>query len=228
MKTGHFLVALVSIPVFASLAAFAGAPDAKGSPSDAEIVAKVRAFYAGASDYQAAFVQTIAHKMFQGRLERAYGRVLFKRGGLMRWEYHRPDKKLFIYDGKTLWIYEPEVPQVFAGTGDTERYRRALAFLTGESDLTQEYRVARLPSDAFGFAQGFVLGLTPKDRKSPFDHVELYVSSADFHVVRSVLVDREGNRNRLDFENPLVGKGLDPALFTFTPPKGVPVITNPQ
>jgi outer membrane lipoprotein carrier protein len=226
MKAGHLFVICVSIALLSSIAVSAAAPNV--GPSAAEIVAKVRAFYSGASDYQASFVQTTAHKMFQGRLERAYGKVLFKRGGLMRWEYDRPEKKLFVYDGKTLWIYEPEVPQVFAGTGDTERYRRALAFLTGESDLTQEYQVARLPADTFDFSGGFVLGLTPKDRKSPFDHVELYVSATDFHVVRSVLVDHEGNRNRLDFANPVVASGIDAALFTFTPPKGVPVITNPQ
>ena len=64
----------------------------------------------------------------------------------------------------------------------------------------------------------------PIDKSSPFKKVELYVSSADFHVVRSVVVDNDGNRNRFDFADTASNSGLDPALFTFTPPAGVPVL----
>ena len=69
------------------------------------VVERVQNYYASVNDYQASFVQTTSHKMFQGRLQRAYGNVLFKKGGLMRWEYTRPERKFFIYDGSVLWIY---------------------------------------------------------------------------------------------------------------------------
>lgn len=189
-----------------------------------EVAAKIQAFYAGAEDYQASFVQTTSHKMFAGRLERAYGTVKFKKGGLMRWEYERPEKKLFIYDGKMLWIYEPEVPQVFSGSADAERLRRALAFLSGEGKLTNEYHLKFLDKEKHGFSSGIVLGLTPKDKRSPYKRIELYVDKSSFRVVRSVVVDHENNRNRLDFSNPVLGSHLPRQEFTFTPPKGVPVI----
>lgn len=189
-----------------------------------EIVGKVQDFYAGVDDYRASFVQTTAHKIFGGRLERSYGKVMFKKGGAMRWDYRRPDKKLFVYDGTTLWIYEPEVPQIFKGTADADRLRKALAFLTGEGKILDEYKARRVSEKKMGFPDGYVLKLRPKQKNSPFKHVELYVDAGDFHVVRSVVVDHEGNRNRLDFKKPETNPGLPVKMFEFTPPQGVPVI----
>ncbi len=196
-------------------------------PTASQIVDKVQDFYAGVDDYKAAFVQTTAHKMFSGRLERGYGTLMFKKGGLMRWEYKRPDEKYFIYDGTFLWIYEPAVPQAFKGAADAERLRRALAFLTGEGKIKDEYKAKKVKSERYGFAKGFVLKLRPKKKNSPFKHVELYVDKKDYHVVRSVVVDHDNNRNRLDFSNVKTNNGLAAGLFEFTPPKGVPVIEGP-
>lgn len=196
------------------------------APGAEAIVEQVQLFYAGVTDYRATFVQTTAHKMFAGRLQRSYGKVMFKQGGLMRWEYGRPDNKLFVYDGATLWIYEPEVPQVFSGTADAERLQKGLAFLTGQGKILDEYTALRLDEKRFGFAKGYVLKLRPKQKNSPFRHVELYVDKADYHVVRSVVVDHDNNRNRLDFGKPETNLDLPAGLFAFAPPAGVPVITG--
>ena len=203
---------------------------APADPDIKEIVDKIQSYYSAAQDYQASFVQTTSHKLFAGKLQRAYGTVKFKKGGLMRWEYERPEKKLFVYDGKTLWIYEPEVPQVFSGSADAERLRRALAFLSGDGGLLNEYSIKKLNSVKYGFKTGIVLGLTPKNTQSPYKRIELYLDASTYRVARSVVVDHEGNRNRLDFNNPKLGLGLPASEFSFTPPKGVPVIdpTKPQ
>jgi outer membrane lipoprotein-sorting protein len=58
--------------------------------------------------------------------------------------------------------------------------------------------------------------------------VELYVDATDYHVARSVVVDHDGNRNRLDFGKPATNLGLPAGMFEFTPPAGVPVITAEQ
>lgn len=180
-------------------------------------------YYKGNEDFSASFVQTTAHKMFSGKLRRAYGHVQFKKGGLMRWEYSRPEPKMIVYDGKVLWVYEPEVPQVYKGSPDTERLRKALAFLTGESNILKEYRVKKLKSAKFGFKDGHVLALWPKDQTSPFKHVELYLDNTTYQVVRSVVVDKQGNRNRFDFYTMKRNTGLDATLFQFEAPTGVPV-----
>ncbi len=191
------------------------------------IIEKLQTTYAAIENYEAEFVQTIAHKMFSGRLDRSYGKVFFKKGGAMHWAYERPEKKFFVYDRETLWIYEPEVPQVFKGSGDTERLRRALAFLTGQGKILADYTAKKLDAKKFKFDdKGYVVALRPK-KDSPFKKVELYIDKDTFRVARSVVVDHEGNRNRLDFTSVNVNTDLNDALFTFIPPAGVPVL-NPE
>ena len=47
--------------------------------------------------------------------DKAFGHALFKRPGMMRWEYQHPDKQQIITDGQTLWIYLPDDDQVTIG-----------------------------------------------------------------------------------------------------------------
>lgn len=213
----------------AALLALSPAAHSQGAEPDANAVAdKIQEYYAGADDFVASFVQTTAHKLFAGRLERSYGKVMFKKGGLMRWEYKRPDRKFFIYDGAILWVYEPDVPQVFKGAADADKLKRALAFLTGEGKIKKEYRLAKVDAAKYGYAEGIVLKCFPKAKGSPFKHIELYVEKGSYRVARSVVVDHEGNRNRLDLASPQTNTGLSDNLFKFTPPPGVTVLTSDQ
>ncbi|MBN2341264.1 MAG: outer membrane lipoprotein chaperone LolA [Deltaproteobacteria bacterium] len=227
MRQRNWLATGILSLVFVAVSIQAQA-QAKMSMSATQIVDKVQFFYEGVDDYKARFVQTTAHKMFPGKYQRAYGTVMFKKGGLMRWEYKRPEKKLFIYDGMTLWVYEPEVPQIFKGTGGTERLRKALAFLTGEGKIKNFYKASKADAKKFDFKDGYVLILVPKEKNSPFKHVEMYVKGDTFRVARSVVVDHDGNRNRIDFYSPETNTSLDARLFQFTPPAGVPVMVPQQ
>ena len=219
----------IGVVVFVVIVWFAGTAWAQDKKMSAnQIVDKVQNFYEGVDDYKARFVQTTAHKMFPGKYQRAYGTVMFKKGGLMRWEYQRPEKKLFIYDGMILWVYEPVVPQIFKGQGGTERLRKALAFLTGEGKIKNSYTATRADISKFDFKNGYVLILVPREKDSPFKQVEMYVTGDTFRVARSVVVDHDGNRNRLDFYGPEVNTGLDARLFQFEPPAGVPVMVPQQ
>lgn len=222
-KKGSPLLAS-SLAAFCLAALAASASAGQGEKDAAAVVEKVQAYYEDIEGYRASFVQTTAHRLFPGRLERAYGKVMFKEGGLMRWEYERPQHKLFIYDGETLWVYEPEVPQIFTGSADKQRLEKGLAFLTGEGRILDEYEATRLDAEKFGFSEGIVLKLRPRDQRSPFRHVELYIDPDEHRVVRSVVVDHDGNRNRLDFSDVQKNPGLAAGLFRFEPPPGVPVI----
>lgn len=227
-KPAPMLILTAFLTAAATTLSAGGAVAQEGELDANAITDKVQAYYAGVEDFRASFVQTTAHKLFAGRLERSYGKVLFKKGGLMRWEYARPDKKFFIYDGEILWVYEPEVPQVFKGAADADKLRRALAFLTGEGKIRDEYKVKKVDAARYGFTKGIVLKCVPKVKNSPFSYIELYIDKTSFRVVRSVLVDHEGNRNRLDLDEPRINSGLADGLFKFTPPEGVPVLTAEQ
>ena len=73
MKTECSKPLLAMALLVAATAVFGSAGSAyadEAKPTASQIVDKVQDFYAEVDDYKAAFVQTTAHKMFSGRLER--------------------------------------------------------------------------------------------------------------------------------------------------------------
>src|SRR3954467_1105837 len=93
-------------PAAAGTSAPAGRLDVKG------VVERVQKRYDGAADFRARFGQTLTNAAF-GRKTSSSGEVLFKKPGRMRWNYEKPDPKLYVADGGTLWLYEPEDKQAF-------------------------------------------------------------------------------------------------------------------
>src|SRR5690242_7273873 len=74
---------------------------------DASVVAAaVQSFYDQTHDLSAEFFQTYVNKLYQ-RTDRSKGRVVFKKPGMMRWDYAQPNGKVIVSDGKRLVVYEP-------------------------------------------------------------------------------------------------------------------------
>ena len=78
-----------------------------------EILKNVEKRYA-ASDFSTRFYQTLTLKAMD-ITDNATGRAFFKRPGMMRWEYEKPDRQIIITDSDTLWIYRPDDDQVMIG-----------------------------------------------------------------------------------------------------------------
>jgi outer membrane lipoprotein-sorting protein len=57
-----------------------------------------------------------------------------------------------------------------------------------------------------------------------YSKVYFYVDATTFQVRRVLIEDVQGNRNRLDFDNPQVNTTAPPDAFIFTPPPGTQVI----
>src|SRR5260370_33141721 len=101
----------------------------------AEIASRMESRYRSARTLQATFLERYTES---GRLLRSEaGTASFRRPGKMRWEYERPEKNLFLVDGKTAWFYVPAdhtVTRVAAKqSGDL---RPPLALLAGETKVS--------------------------------------------------------------------------------------------
>ena len=60
----------------------------------------------------------------------------------MRWDYTTPEKKLFISDGKTMFMYFPRDRQVMTNTvPDQDQATSAVLFLMGRGDVTRDFDV---------------------------------------------------------------------------------------
>ena len=202
-----------------------GKPASTGDSSrviDAPTILKgIQAFYSNAQDFHATFTQTFTYKVY-GRKKISSGKVFFKKPGKMRWDYEAPTPRLFIADGKVLWVYEPEEAQVFRRQLATAQLPVALRFLNGEGDLSQEFDYST-PTRGVGT---YTLALTPKRPSGEYTRLELTVDQETFEVIASALIDPTGNTNHIRFNGVKVNENLPEEGFQFTPPKGVQVITE--
>src|SRR5688500_1864430 len=109
---------------------------AGAQPADAarDVARAVQAFYDQTRDVSASFHQTYVNKLYK-RTDRSSGRVVFKKPGMMRWDYAQPNGKVIASTGKTLTVYEPgeagEPGQVIEQTIAQAQLPQALAFLMG-------------------------------------------------------------------------------------------------
>src|SRR5262249_43161783 len=130
-------------------------------PAPAEIVDKMQKFYERTQDFKADFRQVQTDKVF-GRKRVFDGTVKFKKPGKMRWDYKTPEKKLFVSDGKTLWLYEPEDNQAFKQSLTDSALPTAVTFLSGQGKLEKEFDVTMAEGpDAEAEAGDYAIRLSP-------------------------------------------------------------------
>src|SRR3954469_8164935 len=161
-------IAAAALPVAVLLTAaraLSAAPPAAAAPGgrlDVKgVVERVQKRYDGAGDFRARFGQTLTNAAF-GRKTSSSGEVLFKKPGRMRWNYEKPDPKLYVADGGTLWLYEPEDKQAFKQDLKGSQLPAALAFLTGQGKLPTEFEVAAAGKTPYGMPGDYVLSLSPR------------------------------------------------------------------
>ena len=76
-----------------------------GQSEPKELASRMEARYRSAKTLQATFLERYAENGSVLRSEA--GRAYFRRPGKMRWEYERPEKDLFLVDGKTANTFDP-------------------------------------------------------------------------------------------------------------------------
>jgi outer membrane lipoprotein carrier protein len=193
-------------------------------PDVPEVVGRVQKLYEGTSDLHARFTQSIEGVMGK-RL--AGGEVWLKKPGKMRWDYDRPDKKLFIADGTQLWVYEPEDEQAFRQALSSSQLPAQVSFLFGKGRLLSDFDISLLEASGLGTPGDIVLKLVPKAATAQYRYLAFVVDPKAYLVKETVVYDQQGGLNHLSFshiEMNLKG-GIDDARFRFTPPPGTKVIT---
>ena len=153
------------------------------------------------------------------------GRLILQKPGRMRWDYSQPPGKLFISDGKFMWLYTP------AGSSgppraekmklqESDDMRAPLAFLLGKLNFEKEFRNLQARPEG---AAGTRITAEPKSDTLPYSAVEFVVTGEN--RIREVKVTGFDN-STLDFtfdeerlDPPLQGK-----LFQFQAPPGAEVV----
>lgn len=194
----------------------------------AALLLAANAAHAGARDQLDAFTKGLkgldgqfSQQVFDARgkqKERSTGRVAVSAPRLFRWEYVKPYPQLIVADGKTVWVYDPDLQQASKRPQGVEEASSPLAVLLDPAKLDRDFNV----KDA-GASGGIEwLQLTPKQADAPFKSAKLGFGKAG--LAEMEYVDALGQRTAISFSgwqrNPSFAKGT----FVYVPAKGVDVI----
>ena len=99
----------------------------------------VEEHYNRAKTLQVHFVESYT---VQGRARKSEsGELTLRKPGRMRWDYTAPSGKLFISDGKDVYLYTPEAHRVEkTKLRASDDMRAPLAFLLGKLDFAKDFR----------------------------------------------------------------------------------------
>jgi outer membrane lipoprotein carrier protein len=217
------LLTLVTLLTTAPIAVPASVPAAPRLALK-EVVERVQKRYDAAKDFRARFNQTLTNAAF-GRKSSSAGEVLLKKPGRMRWNYAQPEPKMYLADGNTLWLFEPEDKQAFKQDLKSSQLPAALAFLAGQGKLAAEFDIVLAdPKTPYGTPGDYRLSLSPKMPQAQVKTILFVVDPKTFNVRESVITDQQANINDLLFSDIRTNTNLPDATFRWAPPAGVRLI----
>jgi outer membrane lipoprotein carrier protein len=204
---------LATPPVFAA--------QASRQPPVGEVVRRMQSFYEKAQDLSARFTQTYENKGFHQTLE-SEGRFVFKKPGMIRFDYEKPEPKFFVVKQDQIVSYSPAAQQAMTGTFHADQLSASVTFLFGKGDLAAEFKVTK--ADRAGLVSGIALLLVPKKPDPRFDRLYLVVDPQTYEVRESVVVDGSGNENRFVFSEVKTNTGVADSAFEVKLPEGTQVM----
>ncbi|BBO16791.1 periplasmic chaperone, LolA [Candidatus Brocadia pituitae] len=159
------------------------------------------------------------------------GEMNYKKPKRLYLKFHPPRNEINVVDGKYVWVYHPVEKQV-------ERYSmergkqssQGLSFFEfgyGESvqAVKKDYNITLVEIRDEGKKRFYILDLLPKDPKSQYSNIRLWVQEGFWLPERIELYESAGEVvNSIELKNIKLNKGLSDKLFIFDVPRGVEII----
>jgi outer membrane lipoprotein carrier protein len=150
------------------------------------------------------------------------GTLTLRKQGKMRWDYAQPPGKLFISDGKNVYLYTARDNRVEkVKLHDTEDMRAPLAFLLGRLDMKKEFRDFELHRDTLGTW----LDASAKNDRVPYEKVRMLVAS-DASIRALNVIGRDESQLAFSFSNERLNPPAPEQLFRFTIPPGAEIVDS--
>lgn len=152
----------------------------------------------------------------------AAGRLMVKYPGKMRWEYEQPDPMLFVTDGVTLWMYQPQERQVTVGKADEVLGgSQGASFLSDVRLLRQEFQIDLDPNGSDTLAR---LKLTPREGAFDIASIIMTIDRATSDVVEVLTTNQYDDTTRIVFHDIAFQQTFPDSLFHFDIPEGTDVL----
>ncbi|HLJ47904.1 MAG TPA: outer membrane lipoprotein chaperone LolA [Bryobacteraceae bacterium] len=193
----------------------AGAADDDSS----RILKSIQDRYNHARTLQVSFTETYTA---QGRPRQTEsGLLTLRKPGRMRWDYSAPSGKLFVSDGKDVYLYTPDSKKVEKQPlKASEDMRAPLAFLLGKLDFQKEFRDFEIKPEG----SAFVITAKAKTDKLPYDGIKL-TAAPDFQIRNLEIRGADQSVLAFKFDNEKLNPMVNDVLFKFQMPAGATLVT---
>lgn len=197
------------------------APQDPARPPAAQVASSVQTRYDRIRDFSADFVHSYAGGVLKRTVTES-GSVQVKKPGKMKWEYRTPEKKLFVSDGRQMYLHEVRANQVTVFPVPAEdQAATAVLFLAGKGSLTRDFTVS------YGEGGGpdtYALRLQPRTPERDYDWLLIVVDRQSFQIRSLSAADNQGGRSTFQFTNFRENVGIGDQTFNFKIPRGADVI----
>ncbi len=194
----------------------------RAAPSDeaAKLMDRLQGKYSALFSLQADFTQNFV----QGKDQRLESGVLYLgRGSRMRWDYTRPEPKLFMIDGHTQYTWIPSENRVYREKlKESEDERTPILMLLGKLKWRRVFSNVEMLGTSGDTA---VVRAEPKNTAQDFQDVILKIDAKSLRLLGITIDNRDSTRMEFTFSNIVENPRIDPQRFTFVIPKGAEVVS---
>ncbi|MBI5020859.1 MAG: outer membrane lipoprotein chaperone LolA [Ignavibacteriales bacterium] len=204
-----FRIAILTLIIISNLMA--------GDDAD-KILRNIQKKYESWNDATISFTQQVLFAVTKS--EQTFdGKLIVKKGNKYRIDL---EQQLIITDGKTLWNVNKTNKQVMI-----DNYRDDPKSITPEKMLTnipKNYNATLLNRDEEGGADIAVLKLLPKEERSSFRSIKMWVDEDKSVLKKIQIIDASKNTITYTINNLFINSGLKENSFSYQPPDGYEVI----
>jgi outer membrane lipoprotein carrier protein len=150
--------------------------------------------------------------------QQSRGTLAFARPGKFRWTYSKPYPQVIVGDGARVWVYDEDLNQVTVRKLGQALGATPAALLAGSNEALKAFELKDEGTrDGLEWVEAI-----PRDKESGFERIRLGFGFSG--IERMELVDAFGQTTELRFSGLRRNPRVDPALFSFSPPKGADVV----
>ena len=151
-------------------------------------------------------------------VQESRGTFAFARPGRFRWTYAKPYPQVIVGDGARVWVYDEDLNQVTVRRLGQALGATPAALLAGSNEALNAFE---LKDEGTREGLEWVQAI-PRDKDSGFERIRMGFGFSG--IERMELVDAFGQTTELRFSGLRRNPRVDPALFSFSPPKGADVV----
>ncbi|MFN2377287.1 MAG: outer membrane lipoprotein carrier protein LolA [Candidatus Binatia bacterium] len=197
-------------------------PAAQPNPEAEAVWAAYEKRWSETDDYSAGFRQVIEVPDIGSRVESA-GRFYFAKPGLVRWDYVEGPPQTVVGDGTWIWLYQPDLEQVYKIPYAKAFGRGGLVeLLAGREGFAGRYSATLERPDAS------TVRILLKSLLEGGGDLEVTMAADTFDLRAVTAHDAAGSITHMTFAEPRRNKGIEGDRFTFTPPAAVDIISDSE